>query len=184
MKNLKKIIGSVAFGTALATASVSSADLIKWKMDTGNNQVKIDTVTTEGHSQVGSWNPTPFYGESVEYNLLGGNKKDNDYFGTALLDFFNVKIDGRNNVTDYQITVKQDTNLDGTIDYVAKYLLTDLLNNYDGKISLAQQAIPRKYEGLVGKITIEAIPEPTAMALVGFAGVGALIGSRIKRSKK
>ena len=179
MKSLKKILGVATVGLALASTN-ASADLIKWKTDTSDNKVKLDTVTREGHSQIGSWNPTPFYGDSVEYLLLGGNKSKNDYFGTALIDFFNVKIDGRNNVTDYLVTIDQDTNLDGVIDYQAQYSLVYLLKNNDGEISLAQQEIPKKYDGLVGKITIQAIPEPTAAALIGFAGIGTLALNRLR----
>lgn len=179
MKNLKKILGTATIGLALASTDVSG-DLIKWKTDTENTSVRIDTVTREGHSQIGSWNPTPFYGESIEYYLLGGNKKNNDYFGTAIMDFFNVKIDGRNNVTDYQITIEQDTNLDGTMDYQATYSLKGLLAENNGQLSLAPCSIPKKSEDYIGKMTILAIPEPTAAALIGFGGIGTLALNRLR----
>lgn len=103
MKNLRKKIRTVVGGLVLATTLSSSANLAQWRFDEENN-LKIDTVTQIGE-KVSSWNSTPFYGDSVEYLLLGRNNSKKDYFGMSLLDFFNVNIDGVNGVTDYLITL-------------------------------------------------------------------------------
>jgi hypothetical protein len=182
MNKLQKILTTTAVGLTLTSASFAS-DLIKWKTDTEDQRVKLDTTSTEGQSSVGSWNPTPFYRESVEYYLLCDNRQKEDYFGNALIDFFNVKMNGENNVTDYQITINQDTNLDGIMDYQAIYSLNNLLTENGGELSLTPFFIPGKNQDYIGQMSITAVPEPTAMALAGFGCIASLILSRLKVPK-
>lgn len=69
------------------------------------------------------------------------------------------------------------------MDYTAQYSLNDLVNNYDGKINLAEQVCPPKTKTYFGSLIFEAIPEPSALALIGLGAMSSIALSRLKVRK-